>query len=267
MISPLDTSALWDAQERVFRNEDGPGSLRKFAPLVAALRLFPGPSNLTIRHDVATGNLGRAVRDFNALCPGGYYKEGLSYLLNVETAFAWAGRSDIILPARSAFTNLAAPDGTVPTNDTRETDRLTPPSLPGGFQDARYTVLRPRPGAYVLIHHDTDVADGGPHVDPGIFGHIAAMIDGKWVAGHPWYTGWANKGRQAKYNTIYGYSRWPLKTRLVAARNPFGITLRMGAAKRDISWTARRIAWTDYGGKSYLNGSPCSREQEIRFDG
>ena len=269
-----DTSALWRAEERVFKGIDKPSDLKKFALLVASIRFFQGKSNLTIRYDVATGDADRGRQAFADRCHWGYFSEGFSYMLNCLTAFEWSPKCAHFAPEVRAmianYARIADPKGRVAMNDTRETDLIPLDQIPTmGYRNPCYTVLRPRPGVFILIHHNVDVANGGPHVNPDIFGHVVAMVDGVDVLHHPWYLGYEDKQKHPpRYNTIYNFQRWFEfgKPKLSVERTDYGLILRMGDARRRISLNGRGIFWLDTGpGQSFQNAVKSARSGEVRF--
>ncbi len=214
--------------------------------------------------------------------PSGIYAEGRSYFLYCLAAFQFYGRlpdglEDYFRRARACFSELAAPDGRVPTTDTRALDTLAAPrTVPAFASLTGYTVVR-RSETYLFINHDERVSRLRRNFHVQGFGSFCAHKSGAWVVPTTWYEGYKAKrqtggGEPWAQNVIVGlFNRglwWrfgPFAPRLrVVSQSSTTLVLRMGSARRTFFFYDDHVEVNDEGGSfSAIRGDYDHRELQV----
>lgn len=181
--SPIDTTALAKAQDRIlsstdYTREEAATFLRYISQWEPMLALSP-VSNLTIRQKLITlgllklmnapikGSFGPVEDDFNSLRRNGYWAEGPDYAWYTKTAFLW--HADVVGGMRPEiqtafdrmwgnYLRLVAPDGALAVPEA--SDRKYP--VPEGdidsiHEDDSWICRRWASGAYLLVGVDEGI--------------------------------------------------------------------------------------------------------------
>lgn len=227
----LNTSRLYDQQEAVIDGAS-PSTLSKYRLLVWLLErwLFGGPSNLTIRFHVLTGNVGKAWRQFQALVSDGIYVEGASYWPAIRRAIdripAGGGFESAILRGFERQINSNFKDIGNCFPETRAED-MTPSTAQAVSTPTRTLWLSSDGKSWMLILHDVNLLKfkRNGHVNP-CFGAFMYVQNGAVVKGWQAYTGFQNKPSDlvAYCNGITGW--WWLCWRWLWLPRGFKVTYR-----------------------------------------
>ncbi len=248
---------LCEEHDRIHRDrptgKDAESALALLHLLSPVLWFLP-KSNIYIRHHLTVSALMREIGDtagfyrhaklalaaMRRLCDGSRgealpYLEGWSYLLYVRMAYRYWAKTcgpsieweTRLTEQEGLFQSMSLPDGRVPANETRDTDRVEPDESPY-VQHPAFTVIR-RDWKTLIVHHDERLRGWRARLNF----HVA-MNYGKAVrrgSDWAWYTGWQNKRTRIRDHL---WRVWFPSIELTA-RNTAGVTFKIAGKKKTIT--------------------------------